>query len=78
MDDHQIAPEDFEVKGKLADNCARVVLKALYLARMNRPDILWTVNVLAREVTRWTAACDLRLHGLICYINCTRDWCIKY
>jgi hypothetical protein len=28
LDDHQIAPEDFTVKGKLSDVAARVVLKA--------------------------------------------------
>ena len=77
MDDHQIVPEDFETKGKLADNCSRVVLKALYLARMNRPDILWTVNVLAREVTRWNVACDKRLHRLICYLDSTADWTLQ-
>ena len=38
---------------------------------MNRPDILWTVNMLAREVTKWNKACDKRLHRLMCYLNCT-------
>ena len=51
IDDHQLAPEDFEKKGSLEPVCARIVLKVLFLARMGRPDLLWTVNVLAREVT---------------------------
>ena len=46
------------------------------MARMNRPDILWTVNVLAREVTKWNVACDKRLHRLICYMNCTSDYAL--
>ena len=54
---------------------ARIVLKALYTARLARLDLMWTVNLLAREVTRWTAACDRRLHRLISYMNCTEDWC---
>ena len=58
LDDHQLAPEDFEKKRKLSPVCARIVLKVLYLARMNRPDSLWTVNILAREVTKWNVACD--------------------
>ena len=32
----------------------------LYLARIGRPDILWTVNKLARSITKWTKACDKR------------------
>jgi len=58
IDDHQLAPEDFEQKGSLEPVCARIVLKVLFLARMGRPDLLWTVNVLAREVTKWNVACD--------------------
>jgi len=30
--------------------------------------------MLAREVTRWSAACDRRLHRLICYMHQTADW----
>ena len=73
LDDHQMKPEDFEVKGELTAIADRIVLKALYLARVNRSDILWTVNVLAREVTKWNVACDKRLHRLMCYIHFTRD-----
>ena len=74
IDDHQIKPEDFEVVGELASICARVVLKCLYLARIGRPDLLWTVNILARAVTKWTKACDKRLEKLISYIWHTRDY----
>ena len=74
LDDHQIAPEDFEAKGVLSDVASKIVLKCLYLARIGRPDILWTVNSLAREVTKWSAACDQRLFRLICYLHCTKKW----
>ena len=53
IDDHQIPAEEFDVKGHLSAQAARIVLKALYVARVARYDILWTVNMLAREVTRW-------------------------
>ena len=53
LDDHQLQPEDFETKGKLSNIASRIVLTALFFARMARPDCLWTVNVLAREVMRW-------------------------
>ena len=51
---------------------------ALYLARIGRPDILWTVNKLARSVTKWTRACDRRRARLISYIHHTsvyRQYC---
>ena len=74
IDDHDIPPEDFEAKGELSAQAAKIVLKALYMARMSRLDCLWTVNVLARDVTRWTRACDKRLHRLISYLHHTKDW----
>ena len=52
IDDHQIPPEEFEVRGVLSKEAARIVLKALYVARIARYDFRWTVNMLAREVTR--------------------------
>ena len=74
MDDHQFAPEDFVTTGKLATIASKSVLKVLYLARVGRPDLLWTVNDLARNVTKWNVACDRRLHRLISYLEHTREW----
>ena len=48
--------------------------KCLYLARIGRPDIPWSVNKLARWVTKWTQACDRRLARLISYIHYTNDF----
>jgi hypothetical protein len=74
LDDHQIPPEDFETKGTLAPVCARIVLKALYLARLGRGDLMNAVNTLAREVTKWTVAWDKRILRLISYISCTAQY----
>ena len=41
----------------------------LYVARIGRPDILWSVNKLARAVTKWTRACDKRSARLISSIH---------
>ena len=49
-------------------------MKALYVARLGRPDCLWTINHLARYVTKWNKACDKRLHRLICYIWHKKDY----
>ena len=74
IDDHLLSPEDFESKGELSPVAAKLVLKALFVARMGRPDIPWTVNVLARDVTKWTVACDKRLHRLISYMHHSKEW----
>ena len=48
--------EEMENEGELSEVCSHVVFKCLYLARVDRPDILWSVNKLARSVTKWTQA----------------------
>ena len=57
--------------GGLSRVCTQIVLKCLYLARIGRPDILWSVNKFARSITKWTKACDKRLNRLISYIHHT-------
>ena len=37
-------------------------------------DILWSVNKLARSITKWTKACDKRLNRLISYIHHTCEY----
>ena len=54
--------------------CSQIVLKCVYLARIGRPDILWSVNKLARSVRKWTRACDKRLARSISCIHDTSDY----
>ena len=64
--------------GELSQVCSQIVLKCLYLAHIGRPDILWSVNKLARPITKWTKACDQRLNRLISCIHHTckyRQYC---
>ena len=42
-----------------------------------RADELWTVNTLARNVARWTVACDKRLDRLMRYIHHNSDLVLK-
>ena len=65
IDDHHFKEEGMKSVGELPQVCSQIVLKCLYLARFGRPDILWSVNKLARSITKWTKACDKRLNGLI-------------
>ena len=78
IDDHQFKEEEMGSVGELSKVCSQMVLKCLYLARIGRPDILWSVNKLARAITKWTKACDKRLARLISYIHHTcefRQYC---
>ena len=76
IDDHLIPPEEYETNGKLSAVCAQMVLKCLclYLARMGRLNLLWSVNTLARSVTTWNMASDQRLLRLINCIDQTKDY----
>ena len=74
LDTHLFKKEELEPVGRLPKVCSQIVLKCLYLARIGRPDILWSVNKLARSVTKWTGACDRRLARLISYIYHTSDY----
>ena len=60
--------------GELSHVCSQIVLKCVYLARIGRLDILWSVNQLARSITRWTKACDKRLNRLISDIHHTCEY----
>ena len=74
MDDHQFKEEENESVGELSTVCSHIVLKCVYLARIGRPHILWSVNKLALAVTKWTKACDKRLARLISYIHNTSEY----
>ena len=59
------------------ENCEKYALKlswqCLYLTRIGRPDILWSLNKLARAVTKLTRACDKRLARLI-LLHTPHEW----
>ena len=74
IDDHHFKEEEMKSVGDLSHVCSQIVLKCIYLARIGRPDILWSVNKLARSITKWTRACDKRLNRLISYIHHTCEY----
>ena len=51
--------------GELSQVCSQIVLKCVYLARIGRPDILWSWKKFERWITKWTKACDKRPDRLI-------------
>ena len=62
---HHFKEEETKSVGELSKVCSQIVLKCLYLARIGRPDILWSVKTLARAITNWTRAYDKRSARLI-------------
>ena len=74
LDDHQVKEEELGSVGELSNICSQIVMKCMYLARSGRPDILWSVNKLARAVTKWTRARDRRVARLISHIHHTSEF----
>ena len=52
IDDHHFKEEEMKSVGELSQVCSQIVLTCLFLARIRRPDILWSVNKLARSITK--------------------------
>ena len=73
MDGLRFKQEELESVGELSQVCLQIVLHCLHLARIGRPDILWSVNKLARAVTKGTQACDRRLARLG-----RRNWGVRF
>ena len=71
IDDHHFKEEEMKSVGELSQVSSQIVLKCLHLARIGRPDILWSVNKFARSITKWTRACYKRLCRLISYTHRT-------
>ena len=60
MNDHPFKEEENGSFGELSTVCSQIVLKCLFLARIGKIDVLWSVNKLARAVTERTKVCDKR------------------
>ena len=71
---HHFKEEELKSVRELSKVCSQIVLKCLYLARIGRPDILWSMTNRARSITKWTKACDNRSSRLISYIHHTCDY----
>ena len=58
------------VKSMLS-NCSEMFILG---TNIGRPDMLWSVNKLARSITQWTKASDKRSSRLISYIHYTSEY----
>ena len=75
VDDQQFKEEEeMGSVGELSTVCSHIGLKCENLPRTGRPDVLWSVNKLARAVTKWTKACEKLLARLISDIRHTCEY----
>ena len=75
IDEHHFKEEEVKSVGELSQVCSQISSEVcFYLARIGRPDILWSVNKLGRSITKWTKACDERLSRLISYTHLTCEY----
>ena len=56
-----ISSQDEQARGELAPNACGILMKALWLGRLSRPDIVKPINDLATKVQNWSRADDKRL-----------------
>ena len=66
--DGSLNPDEDEVTGTLAPVACKVLMKALWLARLARPDILKPIGDLASNVQKWSRNHDRQLLRLIQYL----------
>ena len=64
--------KELESVEKLSNVCSQILMKYLYLTRIDRRDISSFVNKLTRSVTKCIRACDRRLARLTSYIHHTK------
>ena len=69
LDEGVFTDDDLTEKGTLGSHAAKILMKVLYAARMCRYDLLFAVCSLARSITRWSRACDKRMHRLMSYVH---------
>ena len=74
LPDGAVTPLDDEERGELEGQASKILMKALWLARLARPDILKPICNLASCVQKWTRGCDRRLFRLICYLDSSRPY----
>ena len=73
VNEGSLSPDDDESRGELAANASKILMKALWVARLARPDLLKPITALARHVQSWSTNCDRQLHRLMCYMLATPD-----
>ena len=73
-----VSVRSVQTMGNVSKVCSQIARKCLHLARLGRLHVLWSVDKVARAVTKWTRACDKRFARVISYTHYTshfRQYC---
>ena len=74
LDDAALPIDAEETRGELAGNASSVLVKALWLCRLSRPDMQKAIQQLATKVKRWSVNDDKRISRVMCYLWSSRDY----
>ena len=74
VSESMLVTENFEQKGQLAGSAAQLLMKALWLARLSRPDLSYAIVSLAGNISTWCRNNDIQLKKLLGYIKHTFDF----
>ena len=69
-----LVDSDFTVRGEMAQDASKVLMKILWSARLARPDLMKGISDLTRKITTWSRADDRRLHRLMSYLKGTSNY----
>ena len=69
--DGSLQDADLEVRGQLADNASRALMKLLLYSRLCTPDLAYAISALAVQVSSWSKNSDKQLHRLVSYVYST-------
>ena len=71
VSDSMLTTEGFESQGHLAGSAASLLMKLLWLARLSRPDLSFSIVSLAGSISKWSRNHDLQLKRLLGYVKHT-------
>ena len=77
LEESTLPIDDYDTQGVLQHCAAKLIMKAYWLARLNRPDVLRALNELSRRITRWSRNDDRKLHRVMAYLHCTKQFRMK-
>ena len=67
--ENQATDSELESEGELHSSASRVLMRALWLSRLARPDLSFIVTHLASWVSKWTKFEDRQLFRLMSYLR---------
>lgn len=76
VSDGVLTDADYQITGQVADKASSVLMKLLWVTRLCRPDLAYSICLLAGQVTKWSRNCDKQLLRLISYLNSTKNLCL--